>query len=197
MFEKYASSYIHPGHRVLEIGPDGVPSTYRRHTSVDVAMWHTLDFPGTTGLTYELTDGYCFPVPTDYYDVVLSGQVIEHIPRPWRWMPELTRVTRPGGVVVTIAPVSWPFHEAPVDCWRAYPDGLRALYEDAGLEVLVAEWGSLELEQIVQRLPPRPRRLRRAEYWQPFSLLILRLHESRIRLPFEGAFDTIAIGRKP
>jgi hypothetical protein len=78
-----------------------------------------------------------------------------------------------------------------------YPDGLGALYEDAGLEVLVAKWGSLELERIVQKLPPRPRRLRNPEFWRPFSLLMLRFHQSRLHLPLEGAFDTIVIGRKP
>jgi hypothetical protein len=26
----------------------------------------------------------------------------------------------------------WPFHEYPIDCWRAYPDGMTALYEEGG-----------------------------------------------------------------
>lgn len=193
MFERYARSYICPGDRVLEIGPDGVPSTYRLGTDVEVATWHTLDFPGSTDLTYELTDGYRFPLASDSYDVVLSGQVVEHIPKPWRWMPEVARVTRPGGVVVTIAPVSWPFHEYPVDCWRAYPDGLRGLYDDAGLEVLVAEWGSVELEPVVRKLPGR---LRGQELWQMLSTFMLLLHD-HLHLPIAGAYDTIVIGRKP
>jgi SAM-dependent methyltransferase len=192
MFEKYASSHICPGDRVLEIGPNPVPSPYRLGTQAEVAAWQTLDFPGPNELTYELTDGYRFPVTSDSYDVVLSGQVLEHIPKPWRWMPEVARVTRPGGIVVTIAPVSWPFHEAPYDCWRVYPDGLRGLYEDAGLEVLVAEWGSLELEPVVQKLP---RKLRRWGLWQQLSTPMLWLHD-HMHFPLEGAFDTIVIGRK-
>ncbi len=50
---------------------------------------------------------------------------------------ELSRVVRPGGYIVTVNPVSWPYHEAPIDCWRVFPDGMQALLDDAGLEMVV------------------------------------------------------------
>lgn len=194
MFDRYGAEYIPPGSRVLEIGPDTVPtSTYRQRTGVDVACWDTLDFAGRPGVTYGTTDPYRFPLPDDSYDVVLSGQVIEHVPKTWRWMPELARVVRPGGVVITVAPVSWPYHEAPVDCWRMYPEGLKALYDDAGLDVLVAEWGSVELEPLVDRLP---KTLKRRTLWQHLSTSILFLH-NHSPVSMQGAFDTILVGRKP
>jgi hypothetical protein len=96
-------------------------------------------------------------------------------------------------VVITIAPVSWPYHEAPVDCWRMYPDGLCALYEDAGLEVLSADWGSAELEPLIRRVPSG---LRKRSTWQKLSTAILLVHDhSPVRM--QAAFDTIVIGRKP
>lgn len=193
LFERYAKPTIKPGDRVLEIGPDELPSAYRRNVEVDVGAWDTMDFPGLPGLTHELSDPYRFPLADDSYDVVLSGQVIEHVPKIWRWMAEVARVVRPGGVVVTVAPISWPYHEAPLDCWRMYPDGLRALYEDAGLEVAVAEWGSVELEPLVRRLPGR---LKRRSLWQRLSNTILLLHE-HAHLKLQGAYDTIVVGYKP
>ncbi|MEO2089895.1 MAG: methyltransferase domain-containing protein, partial [Gemmataceae bacterium] len=78
------------------------------------------------------------------YDVVLAGNVLEHVPRVWVWIKELGRVCKPGGVVITVNPLSWPYHEAPVDCWRVYPEGMKALYEEAGLEVLHCSFESLE-----------------------------------------------------
>jgi SAM-dependent methyltransferase len=192
MFERYALPYISPGDRVLEIGPDMLPSTYRTNTHTDVARWDTADFPGRDGLTYELSDAYRLPIDDDAYDVVLSGQVLEHVPKMWRWMADVARVTRPGGIVITVAPVSWPYHEAPLDCWRIYPEGLRALYEDAGLQVLVSDWGSIELEPLMRRLPER---LRRRSLWQRLSNVMLLLNE-KARLPLQGAFDTIVVGRK-
>jgi len=193
MFERYASSYIGSGARVLEIGPDTIPSAYRSHSGAEVACWDTLDFARSEPLTYVTEDGYSFPIETESYDVVISGQVIEHIPRPWRWLPEVARVTKRGGIVVTIAPVTWPYHEAPVDCWRVYPEGLRALYEEAGLDVLLAEWGSVELEPLIRRLPkriPHPHlQLQRLST----TLLLLSEHT---RWKNEGSYDTVAVGRK-
>lgn len=193
LFKRYASAHIRPGDRVLEVGPDESPSSYRRLTDIDVACWDSVDFPGRVPVTYELAEPYSFPIPDESYDVVLSGQVIEHVPKIWRWMPELARVTRPGGHIITVAPVSWPYHEAPHDCWRIYPAGLSALYEDIGLEVLVAEWGSVELEPLQRRVPQS---LRRRPLWQQLSTLFLLLH-NHVGVPTQGAFDTVAVGRKP
>lgn len=215
LFQRHAQGYFHSGDRVLEIGPERIPSAYQLGVGVDVERWDTLDFPTRPGVTIQITDGYHFPVQDNHYDVVLSGQVIYTVPKVWKWVEELVRITRPGGFVITIAPVSWPFAEAPVDCWRIYPDGMRALYEEAGLEVIVAEWGSPELEPIMRKLP---RRWNRVDLWQRISPPLLLLRErlgarpstnrllsgvdavhvgnQSLRLPLFGAFDTIAIGRK-
>jgi hypothetical protein len=108
-------------------------------------------------------------------------------------MSEVQKVTRHGGVVITIAPVSWPYHEAPYDCWRIYPEGLRALYEDAGLNVALAEWGSIELEPLLGHLP---RFMKRRGIWQRLSGTSLLLQEAT-RILLSRSYDTIVIGRKP
>src|SRR5690242_15319355 len=114
LFSKYAVSLFQPGMRVLEIGPDRVPSSYRAMVPAEKLQWDTLDIVNSPSLTYPNSELYRFPIPNDFYDVVLSGQVIEHVARIWRWMRELARVAKPGGIVLTINPVSWPYHEHPV-----------------------------------------------------------------------------------
>jgi SAM-dependent methyltransferase len=193
IFERYGKPYIKEGSRILELGPGADPSLYRSNTSVEVACWDTLDFPGRTPVTHELQEPYSFPIPDDSYDVVISGQVIEHVPKIWRWMREITRVTRPGGTVITIAPISWPYHEDPFDCWRIYPAGLCALYEESGLDVAVATWESIELEPLLRRLPGP---LRKRMIWQSLSGLILLGHHG-LRTPWNGAYDTVVVGHKP
>ena len=98
-------------------------------------------------------------------------------------------MTKPGGHVVTIAPVSWEYHEDPVDCWRIYPEGMKALCEDAGLKVITCEWETLGV--------PRLRKIGGSkQLWQKLSGILNLLHW-KLKLPTEAAFDTICIAQKP
>src|SRR5207249_4485149 len=135
LFETYATRYFSPGMSVLEIGPDKFPSSYQNIVGSKIVKWDTLDLSDNPNLTYIPVTEYTFPILDNVYDIVLSGQVLEHVKKPWTWIKEVARVCRKGGFVITINPVSWPYHEAPVDCWRVYPDGMKALYDEAGLEV--------------------------------------------------------------
>ena len=47
--------------------------------------------------------------------------------------------------MIPINPVSSPYHKAPADCWRIYPEGMRALYDHAGLTTLLSKYETLEL----------------------------------------------------
>ena len=100
-------------------------------------------------------------------------------------------MTKPGGLIITINPVSWPYHEAPVDCWRAYPEGMMALYEDSGLEVVQSTWESLEKPHHKKSVPG-------VSFDQQGRIT---KQMTRIKglfgLPVEKSFDTITIGRKP
>jgi SAM-dependent methyltransferase len=204
MFERYAVPYFEAGQRVLEIGPDGTPSRFQRlvHVPLD---WATADlrtevdehgerlWGGGRGdeLTLVMPGPYEIPAEDSTFDVVVSGQVIEHVREPWRWMAEVGRVCRPGGLIITVNPVSWPYHEAPVDCWRIYPEGMRALCESVGFGVETTRWESLE---------PRPRR------WYPGPSADQDLGRrgravNRLRAlvgwPLPIAFDTLTVARKP
>jgi SAM-dependent methyltransferase len=193
LFSKYAKGHFRSGIRVLEIGPDDFPSTYRSTVEAAgnaAAVWDTLDLYANPRLTFVAESEYRFPIADETYDVVLSGQVIEHVRKPWVWIRELARVCKAGGTVITINPVSWPYHHAPIDCWRVYPEGMKALYEEAALEVLTSLWESLERPGFRRYIPGAsmenyslPRRL--ASRWL-----------GRLGIPVERAYDTVTIGRK-
>ena len=191
LFKKYALPYFKPGLRVLEIGPNKMPSTFQDILGENSLTWDTIDlaFRNDIPLTYKTADEYSFPIPDNSYDIVLSGNVIEHVRKIWRWMPELARITKPGGHVITIAPVSYEYHEDPVDCWRIYPEGMRALSEDAGLTVSLCTWEALGIQ-----------RLRKiggsVQLWQKLAGLLNLLHW-KLKTPWEAAFDTITIAQKP
>ncbi len=179
------------GIKVLEIGPDTFPSTYRSLADeVSVSSWDTLDVCENASLTYQKSPEYQFPIPSESYDVVLSGQVIEHVRKPWTWVRELARITRPGGLVITIGPVSWPYHEVPVDCWRIYPEGMRALYEDANLLILHSSWGSFEAPGYRRYIPGKSRES------QPRRTQIIYAILGMFGFPVERSYDTVTIGTK-
>jgi SAM-dependent methyltransferase len=69
-------------------------------------------------------------------DVVISGQVLEHAEYFWITALEMARVLKPGGLICLIAPSAGPEHRYPVDCWRFYPDGMRAIAKFAHLDCL-------------------------------------------------------------
>lgn len=190
LFEKYALPLLKPGLKVLEIGPDSFPSTYQ-HLAEGLSLeWHTLDIYDSPHLTYPNSGQYSFAIPDESYDVVLSGQVIEHVKKPWRWIPELARITKAGGLIMTINPVSWIYHEAPVDCWRIYPEGMKALYEDASLTVLFSCWESLETPHFHRYLPGISRECQGRKKRIVYDIL------GRFGFPVERSYDTVTVGRK-
>ncbi len=190
LFEKYAKQHFQPNLKVLEIGPDVFPSNYQQIVANSTMTWDTVDFPRDFPLTHTLNSEYNFPIPDNSYDIVLSGQVIEHVRKIWVWMREVARVCKPGGLVITINPVSWPYHEAPVDCWRIYPDGMRALSDDAGLEVVTSLMESLESKRFHHGLPGRSPELQPAIIRRVFHIL------DKFHFPVECAYDTVTISRK-
>lgn len=148
LFKKYALDYIKPGMTVIELGAFG-PSPYYDLVKPPDGSWHTLNLTGNTIMAgwqhhIETKDEYSFPIAGNTYDVVVSGQVIEHVKDIFSWMEELYRIVKPGGLVITVNPVSWPYHEAPVDCWRIFPDGMKALSEKAGFRLLLSNFECLE-----------------------------------------------------
>jgi SAM-dependent methyltransferase len=175
--------------RVLEIGPDAVPSTYQRAVGDGSIVWHTLDMRDDPSLTYRASSEYEFSVESASYDIVLSGQVIEHVRQVWKWIQELARVCKAGGLVVTINPVSWPYHEAPIDCWRIFPEGMKALYEYASLETKLSCCESLEATGR-RHIPGR------SAEWQTQRMRLAYRCLGMLGFPVECAYDTITIGIK-
>jgi SAM-dependent methyltransferase len=154
LFEKYALSYFKDNDKVLEIGPDIVPSSLQLLVNRPHMVWHTLNLEigeqtsrtKNSELTILSENEYNYPIADSTYDVIVSANVLEHVKKFWRWFEELKRIVKPGGYIISIAPISWPYHEAPVDCWRIYPDGIRALYEDIGLRDALSVFESLEYD---------------------------------------------------
>lgn len=191
LFHTYARDFFRKDSLVLEIGPDAFPSSYRRLILNETARWDTLDIYENPKLTYSNSEENRFPIPDNQYDVVLAANVIEHVKKPWVWLKEVGRVCKPGGRIVLVTPVSWPYHPAPVDCYRIYPDGMKALLEDAGLKVVQCLFESRELPGYRRYTPGAS-----PECQSKILRLFFKL-SGPLGFPVERAYDTIALAAKP
>ena len=121
--------------RVLDVGSMNVNGTYR--TYFDDPLWEYtgLDLAPGPGVDRVLSSPYSWNgIPSDFYDIVITGQAFEHIEFPWITILQVNRVLVEGGLLCLIVPSGGVEHRYPMDCWRFYPDGIKAL----------ARWGDLE-----------------------------------------------------
>lgn len=92
-------------------------------------------------------------------DVVICMEVLEHVANPFAAMHELSRVLRPGGVVIGSTPFILGIHLSPHDYFRFTEHGIRLLFKDFDEKVLVS----------------------RNSYLAAVSALIMRLYASATR----------------
>lgn len=69
----------------------------------------------------------------DYsWDAIICVQVIEHVKNIWDIPREMSRILKPGGMVIVDTPFMYPYHAEPPsfgDYWRLTKDGMRVLFE--------------------------------------------------------------------
>ncbi len=107
----------------------GLQKTYRElvtrygfsYTGFDAVAGENVDVVGNI---------YDLAVPIGRkFDLVISGQVLEHLTMPVIAAQEMKEVVAPGGWVIWIAPWQYGIHRYPIDCWRVLPDGMHFLLE--------------------------------------------------------------------
>jgi SAM-dependent methyltransferase len=119
---------------LADIGSMDVNGTYRhlfpgwRYIGVDME-------PGP-GVDIVARKPYRYPLASESVDLVICGQAFEHMEYFWLGWLEICRIVKRGGLIFLLAPSRGPEHRYPVDCWRFYPDGFKALATWAGVEIL-------------------------------------------------------------
>ena len=122
---------VEPGLEVLDCGAGiGEPhhQTYREivdslgmeYTGTDIAAGRNVD---------RVADIYDLPYKQEF-DIVISGQLLEHLQQPDVAVKNMHKALKPGGHIILIAPFVYGEHRYPIDCWRFLPDGMRFLLRD-------------------------------------------------------------------
>ncbi len=113
---------------ILDVGSYDVNGSYK--PLFQNSGWNYYGMDMVAGPNVDLISRSAFDFDLDrQFDVVISGNCMEHVEAPWKWIREVEKITKKGGLVCIITPFSIGEHRHPVDCWRVLPDGYRYLLE--------------------------------------------------------------------
>jgi ubiquinone/menaquinone biosynthesis C-methylase UbiE len=75
-------------------------------------------------------DGYNIPLSSDSIDGFICTEVLEHIQEPEKFITEIYRVLKRGGVGILTVPWSARYHYIPYDYYRYTPSTLNQFFQD-------------------------------------------------------------------
>jgi hypothetical protein len=135
-FDRFLLKYCTVLGKFLDVGASG-----QKVNSTVTSMGHTYESLNIGFGDYDVSkDPWHWPMIADNtYDYVISLTAFEHIEFPWLTILEMVRVTKKNGLIYIIAPSTGALHPNTLDCWRYFPDGMRAL----------AKWGKVNVVEIL------------------------------------------------
>jgi len=149
--KKFVDKYLDTNKqlKILEVGslqtsPVNKDMIYKRYFR-DNPKWKFVGMDIVAGTNVDIVskDSYNYPFKDNSFDVVISGNTMEHIQDIYKWIKELERITK--DLVCIIVPSTRPEHKYPFDCWRVFPDGMKFIMEEiAGLDVIECKLTGLE-----------------------------------------------------
>lgn len=133
-------SYLNCKSTILDVGGRGLGSdrSYRSLFEGNFKDYHVADINEGLGVTHVMPGQYTLPFEDNMFDLIVSGQMLEHCDNPFKSVAEMKRVLKPNAYIVLIAPSAGPRHDDQ-DCWRFMDDSWRAIANDVGLK-LVEQW---------------------------------------------------------
>ena len=125
--------------KILDVGSYNVNGCYKEIFEENRFDYRGLDMESGPNVDIVPSKTYDWQeIENDQFDVVVSGQALEHIEFFWVTFAEIIRVTKEGGLICIIAPNGFKEHRYPVDCWRFFTDGMISLARYFELELIHA-----------------------------------------------------------
>lgn len=160
---KFRDKYLSDKRDILiaDVGSYDVNGTYRSIFDRPDLGWHYFGLDITPGpnvnfVVSEHADDWMYCIsPSDECvtaDVVVSGQCLEHTRKPWKWIRQVNSILKVDGIAWITAPNTWGYHAYPIDCWRIWPDGMLALFDEVGWEPLEAFVDDCDTVGIARRM---------------------------------------------
>lgn len=135
----FVEHYIKDGAdvRVLDIGSYNIFGCYKELFEGYKLQYLGLDLEEGPNVDFIPKDTYSWDeLEDESFDYVISGNAFEHIEFPWLTIREIFKKLKWGGFACILAPNSIYEHRYPLDCYRYYADGFRALAKWGGFTVI-------------------------------------------------------------
>lgn len=123
--KSFVSKYVKKGNKVADVGSLNLNGSFK-------PLFEECDYFGL-----DIEEGPNVDIKVERYnfgnrsfDVVISGNTLEHVEDTRKWANEIIRICKKGGLICVIAPNKWEEHRFPIDCWRILPDGMRWLFRE-------------------------------------------------------------------
>jgi len=135
-FVKFASSQIKKTDRILDAGAGPCPyKTYFSH-----ACYESTDIEEIYDAKAEYRHTFIcnldkIPQPNNFYDAVLSTQVLEHVENPQKVIKEFYRILKPEGKLFITVPLTEGVHGSPSHFFNFTKYGLKSLFLNAGFQI--------------------------------------------------------------
>lgn len=128
-----AAGRLRAGSSILDLGCGAAP--YRDIFVAAGAEYVTADLLPGPGVDHVCDEQGRVPVRDGAFDVVLSNQVLEHVPDPHAYLSEARRLLNHAGALILTTHGTWRYHPDPLDLWRWTGPGLVREVERAGFRV--------------------------------------------------------------
>ena len=123
---------------VIDLGCGIKPYKELICSSGKVSSYIGIDFENALDKEYAMGrpeifwDGVTIPLESQYADVLLATELLEHCAEPEKVLKEIYRVLKPGGKLIFTVPFLWPIHLVPYDEYRYTPFSLERHLANAG-----------------------------------------------------------------
>lgn len=117
---------IAEGSKVLDVGAGGCP----HRKLFNHCDYYSQDFIQLSPSQIQNEEGYGkidfvsdilnIPVSDKSFDVILCSEVIEHVPDPISAIKEISRILKPGGILLITAPLQSGLHQEPYHFYGGY-----------------------------------------------------------------------------
>lgn len=147
--EELLKTFIAPGKKVLDVGATNTMWNYGEAVKANGNVYKTLDWG--IGADFQVNSYNWDHIPKEEFDVVISGQSLEHDKFFWKTLENIKSILPSGGIAIIILPSCGAIHRYPVDCWRFYPDCAESFSEILDAKILhvhhntQSEWGDLAM----------------------------------------------------